>query len=63
MGVIGFVGIIYVGVIGISVVSNKVTYLLRWFSKQAIARIFIIRPLRRLIFKGIYRLYFKCVAF
>jgi hypothetical protein len=78
LGIIGFTGIIYIGVVGIgvigvgiigvnvvgvSIVSDKVAYLLRWFSKHAIARIFIIRPLRRLIFKGMYRLYSKSAAF
>ena len=56
--VLGIIGAVNVGIVG-----NKAVYLLCWFSEHAIARNFIIRLLRRLIFKGIYGLCFKSIAF
>ena len=52
-----------VDAVGINIVSNKTVYLLCWFSEHATARNFIIRPLRRFIFKGMYRLYSKSTVF
>ena len=65
MGAISAANIVNVYIVGVYIIniSDKITCLLRWFSKYIIARKFIISPLRRLIFKGIYRLYSEPAAF
>ena len=52
-----------VGAAGVGVVGDEAAYLLRWFSEHATARNFIIRPLRRLIFEGMYGLCSESTAF